>query len=140
MQDLTNFIAAHMGLAYSFVAIVFLLCIVEILRAKRKTVSIDIPQAVHLINRENAVVVDIRGNESFKNGHILDALSMASKDLLQSPQKLEKYKKKPLILVCQAGNESQKIAAFLSKHGYNVYSLSGGLRAWSDASMPVVKQ
>lgn len=139
MQDLTTFIANHMGLTYAFAIVVILLFIVEILRSRRNAFNIDVPQAVHLMNRENAVVIDIRPAEQFQKGHILDAMPLPASDMAKSAQKLEKFRKKPLIIVCQSGIQSQKIAALLIKQGYNTYSLAGGLRAWSEANMPITK-
>lgn len=139
MQDLTTFIVNHMWLTYAFAIVVILLLIVEILRNRRNTFNIDVPQAVHLMNRENAVVIDIRPAEQFQQGHILAAMPLPASDITKSTQKLEKFRKKPLIIVCQSGIQSQKIAAFLIKHGYNSYSLAGGLRAWSEANMPITK-
>lgn len=93
-----------------------------------------------LINRDNAIVIDIRQNEAYHNGHIIGSQSMIPHEIRQHPKKLEKYKGRPLIVVSQSSHESQKIAALLLKHGYNAYSLTGGMRAWIEAQMPLVKE
>lgn len=139
MQDLSQFIARHLGLTYALAITLLALMVIEYLRARRNQVNINTVQAVQLINRQNAVVIDIRADDTFRTGHILDAISLSSADLLNSGKKLEKYKKRPIIVVCNGGMESQKIAAHLLKQGYNAFSLAGGLRAWSDADLPIVK-
>lgn len=125
MQDLFTFIANHMALSYAFVAALILLTIVEFLRMKRSDVGITTAQAVQLINRQNANVVDLRASENFKQGHIIDAVSLTAKEITDGSKKIEKLKSRPVIIVCNAGMESQKIAALLLKQGYNAFSLSG---------------
>lgn len=139
MPDIFTFISQHMGLAYSFVILFVILMIVEYLRLRRNNFRINPSQAVQLINRNNAVVIDIRANDLFSKGHIIDAVSMSTQDMQDTPKKLEKYRARALIIVCQTGVESQKTAALLMKQGYNVYALSGGVRAWNEAGMPLVK-
>jgi len=140
MQDLTIFVSHHPGLFLAAAIIFILAMIVELFRATRGNLRIDIPKAIQLINHEHAAVIDIRPTELFRKGHILDAISIPAKDLMISTKKMDKFKSKPIIIACNAGVESQKIAAHLLKQGYNVYSLSGGTRAWGDAGMPLIKE
>lgn len=140
MQDLAQFIANHMALTYLFAITLVLLMFVEFIRARRNQVAVDVPRMVQLINRENAVIIDIRSNDLFKKGHINDARSLASKDLTTNTKVIDKFKKRPLVVVCATGLDSQKIAAFLSRQGYNAFALSGGIRSWSEAQLPLIKQ
>lgn len=140
MQDLITFISHHRVLAYAFVSILVLLMIVEYFRLKRNNIRVDTAKAIQLINRENAVVIDIRPNESYRKGHIIDSVSLTSREIGENPKKIEKYRTKPIIIVCSGGIESQKIAALLLKRGYNAYSISGGISAWSQANMPLIKE
>lgn len=139
MQDIITFISTHPELCAAMGFALLLLIIVEFLRNKRRHFQVSPLEMTQLINHNNAVVIDIRSNEVFKNGHVIDAVSLPAKDVM-APKKLDKYKAKPIILVCQTGNDSQKIAASLLKGGYNVHSLAGGMRAWIDAQMPLVKE
>lgn len=139
MQNLSVFLSNHLALTYTLAGILLLLVIVEFLRLKRDNFRINVPKAIQLINRENATVLDIRSKDLFSKGHIIDSQQMTAKELQENPKRIERFKTKPLILVCSTGNESQKIAALLIKQGYNVYSLSGGIRAWVDADLPLVK-
>jgi len=139
MQDISTFVSNHLGLSYAFAIVLVLLLIVEALRAKRNTLNIDVSKAIQLINRENAVVIDIRSTAQYQNGHILDALPIPSSELHVAGKKIEKYKNKPIIIVCAAGVSSQKAAASLIKQGYNAYSLIGGIKAWGEANMPIIK-
>jgi rhodanese-related sulfurtransferase len=115
-----------------------ILMVIEFLRARRNAFNITPAQVTQFINRENATVIDIRQNDHFRKGHIIDAQSINPKEIVDNPKKLERFKSRPIVIVANASHESQKIAALLLKHGYNAYSLSGGMRAWNEAQMPLV--
>ena len=138
MQEISTFIANHLLLTYAFSGVLVLLMIVEFLRQKRQAFVISTTRAVQLINHDNAAVIDIRVADSYAKGHIIDAQSIPAAELIANTKKYEKLKLRPVIIVCNTGAESQKTAALLLKQGYNVYSLAGGLRAWSAADMPLV--
>lgn len=139
MHELTTFIANHPSLWLAAVVLFVLITIVEMIRNKKNVLILNSVQAVQLINHENASVIDIRSAESFRKGHIIDALSLPAADLLQSPKKIEKLRTRPLLLVCQNGQESQKLANSLLKQGYNTYYLGSGMRAWIEADLPLMK-
>ena len=140
MQDLITFFGNHPLLSMAAAVVLVLVFIVELLRAKRNTFNISPTSAVQLINHQNAVVIDIRPNDIYRKGHIIDAQSISQQEMKNSLKKLEKFKNKPIIIVCSAGIESQKVAALLLKQGYNAFSLTGGIRAWNNAGMPLVKE
>lgn len=138
MQDLITFINLHPLLSFATLFIIILILIVEWIRAKQKTVSITPTEAVQLINRENATVFDIRPPDAYHKSHIIDAQLSTEQTLREASKKIEKFKSKPLIIVCQQGHVSQKLAALLLKQGYNTFSLAGGMNAWQLAGMPTV--
>ena len=141
MQDLITFLSNHPALSLSGLFLIVLVIIVERMRAGTNKFALLPQQATQMINHQHAVVIDIRPADAFQKGHIIDSLSVPSRDLQASARKkIEKFKNKPLIFVCGTGYESKKIAATFIKQGYNAYSLSGGLRAWIEAQMPVVKK
>ncbi len=140
MENFTVFIARHMGLFYLLGAILIALMIIEAIRAKRGRVRLRPTDAVILINKQNAVVIDIRNNETYRKGHIIDALNLPPRELSEAGKKLDKYKNKPLIVVDGNGTDSHKAAAALVKQGYNAFILAGGIRAWSGADLPLVKE
>lgn len=140
MQDILTFLNQHQSIVSAILALLIVLVIIEFIRAKRLALQINTHRATHLINRENAVVIDIRDKELYKDGHIIDSLSMTKTELKNPPKRFDKYRTKPLIIVDQSGVDSQKVAADLFKHGYNVYSLAGGLRSWKEAQLPLIKE
>lgn len=139
MQELFKFISNHSLLSIAAVGVFILIIIIELLRARRMTFNLSPNQATQKINHDQAVVIDLRNKELFKQSHIIDAYSLTADEIKQFPKKLEKFKLRPLILVGNTNMESQKIASGLLKAGYNAYSLSGGMRNWIEAQMPVVK-
>lgn len=139
MQELSTFISNHLLLSVAAIAILVLLLIIEFLRAKRNTVNITPLQTTQLINHDNGVVIDVRSQDAYRKGHIIDAYSISGQELQTSTKKIEKFRARPIIIVCNMGVESQKIASLLLKNGYNAYSLAGGMRGWEEAQMPIVK-
>jgi rhodanese-related sulfurtransferase len=138
MQEITLFISHYPLLTAATIAVFILVVIVELLRAKQNAFNIGPVKVTQLINRENAVVIDIRQPELYRKSHIIDAHSMNSGDLLKDTKKIDKFRSRPLIIVANSHHESQKIAALLLKQGYNAFSLHGGMRAWMEAQMPLV--
>ena len=99
-------------------------------------------QATQLINREDALVVDVRDPGDFGAGHILGAKSvpLARLESGDVPNDLSKRKDKSLILYCERGDRADKAAAALRKQGFGkVVSLSGGIAGWRQAGLPVQK-
>ena len=94
-------------------------------------------QATHLINREDATLVDVRDPGEYGAGHILGARNVPVARLGEVGD-LGKRKERPLILYCDSGDRSGKASAALRKQGYTkVLNLSGGFGAWKQAGLPV---
>ena len=101
--------------------------------------SVSPSQATQLINREDALVVDVRDPGEYGAGHILGAKNLPLSGI-DSGAEIAKRKDRPLILYCDTGNRSAKAAAALKGQGYTrVLNLSGGLGAWQQAGLPVEK-
>jgi rhodanese-related sulfurtransferase len=97
-------------------------------------------QATQLINREDALVIDVRDADAYAKGHILGAKSMPLADLARRAGDLEKHKSKAVIVSCQTGDRSSAAAATLREHGFSrVHPLNGGFAAWQQAGLPVEK-
>jgi len=97
-------------------------------------------EAVMLINRENALILDVRNETEFASGHIAEARNIPVAQLDTQLASLAKYKDKPLLINCQGGVRSASACAMLKKNGFaRLYNLKGGINAWTQANMPVVK-
>ena len=96
--------------------------------------------AVLLINRQKAVVVDVCGVDEFKAGHVAGAKNVPLDELEGKLAGLVKNKATPVILVCASGARSKRAVAIAKKLGFeNAHSLAGGLAAWRSPSLPVEK-
>ena len=96
--------------------------------------------AVQLINREKAVVIDVCETEEFAAGHVGGAKNIPLNLLEDKLANAVKNKALPLILVCETGARSARAVAIAKKLGYeNTQSISGGLKAWRTANLPVEK-
>jgi len=103
--------------------------------------SVNATQATQLINREDALVVDVRDPGEYGTGHILGAKNVPLSRIDAGGSEIApKRKDKPVIVYCDTGNRSSKAAAALRSQGFGkVVSLSGGLGAWQQAGLPVEK-
>ncbi len=138
MGQAGQFILNHWALCLAFVSILLLIFISELLTQRKQAKSLSPTAAIELINHEQAVVIDLRDPETFRAGHIIGAICVPSDDFNQ--KRMEKYKSKPLILVCARGLQSATMATKLREQGFtSPMTLAGGITAWQAASLPLVK-
>lgn len=96
--------------------------------------------AVQLINRERAVVLDVREADEFAAGHIGGAKHLAVGDVEARLGDTVKNKGVPLILVCATGARANRALATAKKLGYEqAQVLAGGLKSWKEANLPIEK-
>ena len=97
-------------------------------------------EAVQCMNREKGVVIDVCSADEFAQSHIKGAVNVPLDELEARLDKAVKNKSTPVIMVCAAGARSKRAQAVAQKLGYEkVHSLHGGLTAWKEANLPVVK-
>ena len=102
--------------------------------------SLTAQGAVQLINRERAVVVDVREPEEFAAGHVTGAKNVPLNELEQKLPSAVKNKSLPLLLICATGARAQRAVATAKKLGYEqAQAVSGGLKSWKEANLPVEK-
>ncbi|NJD24943.1 MAG: rhodanese-like domain-containing protein [Betaproteobacteria bacterium] len=102
--------------------------------------SVNPGQATLLINREDAVIVDVREPDEFARGHLPEAKNIPLARIGERVGEIERYKDKPVIVCCASGMRSGKACGELAKHGFaKLHSLAGGIDAWSGAGYPLKK-
>lgn len=95
-------------------------------------------QATLLMNRENAVVIDVREPGEWNAGHIAGARHFALSQLDQRIAELEKLKSRPLIVCCASGTRGASASGRLRKAGFEkVFTLAGGIAGWTEAKLPL---
>lgn len=109
-----------------------------LIRGKTGGPAVSPMQATQLINREDAIVVDVRDQQEYAKGHIPNARHIPLAQFDKRIDELEKFKKRPVIVNCQSGNRSYSACAALRKSGFEkVFNLDGGASAWEQAGLPL---
>jgi len=139
MEKILAFAGNHPVLVGSFIAVLVGLIVTELLRATRKFKTVSSADAIRLINREDAAIIDISANNDFDNKHIVAAINMPPSQLLASNKKLMKLQGRPVLMYCKTGQASHQNANKLIALGLGpVYVLRGGLAQWQQDQQPVV--
>lgn len=102
--------------------------------------EVDCVAALQLINHKNALVLDVREQNEYNAGHILNSTVIPLAKLDERIGELEKFKEQPVLIVCNTGNRSSTACVVLGKHGFaQAYNLAGGIAVWQKANLPLVK-
>ena len=100
--------------------------------------EIGTADTTRLINRENAVLLDIREASELEAGKLPNAVHIPLSQLQSRVGELSKYTSRPVIVYCARGMRSRGAAGMLAKAGFaGIYQLQGGVKAWKDAGLPV---
>ena len=129
MQQLIEFVGNHYILSSIWVALA-LLFIYSLVSSKLSPVKeLGTLEMTMLMNKQDAVVLDIRPQPDFRKGHILGARQLVAEKLAKGDfSDLEKQKDKPIIVVCRSGRRATQAIRHLSKHGID--AINGG--AWQN--------
>ena len=101
---------------------------------------VDTTRAIALINRQDALVLDVRDPGAYGAGHILGAKNLPLARIEEGAGEIAKRKDKPVIVYDEDGQRASKAAAALKRQGFTqVANLSGGIGAWRQAGLPVEK-
>lgn len=102
--------------------------------------EVDCTAALQLINHKNALMLDVRDDNEYQAGHVLNSTQIAFGKLKERVGELEKYKERPIVVMCHSGSRSAAACAILGKDGFaQVYNLAGGLMAWQKSNLPLQK-
>lgn len=140
-QQLIEFLGNHPALALAFVAICAGIAWTFIVGRTSAGKSVTPMEAVGLTGREDAVVVDVRGEGEFSGGHIVNALNVPETALKDSTARLDKLRERTLIVVCKNGQRAGAVADSLRKQGFQkALALQGGIAAWQNAGYPLTRK
>ncbi len=115
--------------------------LVDLARGRGGNGQLSPVEATMLINREDAVVIDVRDQGEYAQGHIPNARHIPAGDIERRSGELEKWKDHPVILCCATGARSTSAATQLRKAGFEkVYNLRGGMMEWQKAGQPVSRK
>jgi len=138
MAQFVEFIGNHLILSGMWV--ITLIAII-VYHARAASGSVGPQRAVMMINRDGAVVVDVRDKKEFDQGHIAGAINIPLVKLKQRMAELNKHKDKPKLVVCKMGQQSGAAAKSIEEAGCgNAVKLSGGISEWTARSFPLVQK
>ena len=103
--------------------------------------ALSISEAVQLVNNDEGVFLDIRDAGDYARGHITDALHIPAATLAKRAGELEKFREKPVVVVCKMGQSAGPATKTLRAQGFSrAQKLSGGMMEWDAQKLPIVTQ
>jgi len=140
LQTLLAFASDHLLLSLALVGLTLALIYNEVARLFSGFKSITPAQLTALINRDNALLIDLSASGDFEKGHIAGAKNLAMSQFDPENKLLAKARELPVALTCRSGNVSADAAKRLVKAGFrSVFWLDGGIAAWQQAELPLIK-
>lgn len=138
MERLLDFSINHWDLVLALIIILMMIFGGGIMRRIRGFKEVTAVDAVTLMNRENAVYIDVREDKEYAEGHLLDSIHIPLGQLVERVAEIDAHKQQPVIVGCRSGNRSAMGCARLRREGFEqVYNLKGGILAWQSASLPL---
>ncbi|AGH82230.1 rhodanese domain-containing protein [Psychromonas sp. CNPT3] len=142
MQEYIDFFSRNMMLSVAWLAIAGMF-LHHVFKEKFSGFkNIDRQDATLLINKENAIVVDVREPADYKKGHIVHAKNITQSQIDDGKlSMIESHKQTPIIVVCDSGLRSKASAIKLAKAGFtNVNNLDEGMSGWVSENLPVIRK
>ena len=140
MTEFYQFAMDNLALFGGWLVVAILLLVVQFRLMAHGPKSITTQMLTNFVNRENAVVVDIRGQADFNKGHIAGAVNIPLSQVKDKVADLEKYQGRPIIMVCANGIQVSGACETLRKAGIGqLHKLAGGMSSWTGDNLPVVK-
>ncbi len=140
LERLPEFIGNHPILSLAFVGIGVALVANELSRFTRGYKGVSPAELTQLMNREDALVVDVSPINDYEKGHIVGSKHVAMSQFDPESKLLAKVKEMPVAVVCRAGMQSGVAAKRLVKAGFKrVHMLEGGIAAWQQAELPLAR-
>ncbi len=140
LEALLAFAGRHPYLSLALAGLTIAIVYTEVARLFRGYKALRPAELTGLINRDNALVVDLSSSSEFEKGHIPGSRNIAPSQFDPEHKQLAAAKALPVVAVCRTGQASSAAAARLKKAGFEkVYWLDGGIAAWQQADLPLVK-
>lgn len=139
-EQLQAFASSSPLLSMALVGLTLAILVTEIARLFRGYKALRPAELTTLINRDNALVVDLSASGDFEKGHIAGSRNVAPSQFDPENKLLAAAKSLPVVVVCRNGQASAGAAKRLKKAGFEqVHWLDGGVAAWQQADLPLVK-
>ena len=141
MEKLPEFIANHLFLVSLFIGLLSLLLWNLFGTAVSGLTEVSAAEATRLLNHEKGVMLDVRPEKQYSEGHVLNAINMPLDKLANQAETLKKYREQPIILFSGVAPEAVRVARALKQQGFSrLYTLKGGAQAWRNANLPLLRE
>ncbi len=142
MQEYIDFFSSQPMLSLAWIAIAALLVHTLIKDKLTGIKTVNAQEATLLMNKQNALVIDVRSRDDFRKGHIVNAKNITLSQIEQGNfTEIENHKQNPIIVVCESGTRSASAASKLTKAGFTqVNNLFSGMGGWTSANLPTTKK
>jgi len=138
MDQYIEFISNHYLLSLALVVVTYLLLQELIESSFNKFERLSPLLAVTKMNSADTIIVDVRDPHEYIKGHIENSINLPLGKFSETLPSLEKYKKQPIIVVCQTGTRSSPACKTLTKANFEqVFNITGGMQSWEDNKLPV---
>lgn len=139
MNRFFEYVANHPLLVAATALVALVAIVLEARQRARGSTAVGTTDAVLLAN-QGALMLDVRTDEQYAEGHIIDARHIKNTDLETSLDSLKKYREKPVVVYCESGPISAAAARLMKTRGFaKVANLKGGIQAWKQDNLPLVK-
>ena len=139
-EQLQAFASSSPMLSLALAGLTIALVVTEVAHLFRGYKALRPAELTGLINRDNALVVDLSASADFEKGHIAGSRNIAPSQFDPENKVLAAAKQLPVVVVCRNGQASAAAAKRLKKAGFEQVSwLDGGVAAWQQADLPLVK-
>ena len=139
MEQFLDFLLRHWMLTGTFVILLAWLFQTGTGSVVQGIKTLSVSDAISKVNHDKGIFIDVRPEEKYQSGYIVNSVNIPLASLSDKPKKLPRTKSKPIIVVCQIGQSAIKGAKLLEEAGYeNVFVLRGGIKDWQFAEMPLV--
>lgn len=141
MQQFIEFIQSNLVLSLVWVGLLLTLIFTTIKQKTARYKILSPNDATMLVNRKNAVFIDVRSRDDYRAGHIAGAIHVLAKDIKANAlNEIEKYKSAPIILVCKTGQTAIESANVLAAAGFeDLNVLKDGLISWNETNLPLIR-
>jgi len=137
MEDINQFTSQNFFLIFVWFGLLFMI-IHSFIKAKWDRTP---QQVVQLLNDDTSVMVDVRENSEYSQGHIVNSKHIPLSEMKNRVAELEKYKEGNVVVSCRSGARSSGTINMLRKQGFkNVFNLRGGIMAWENENLPITKK
>ncbi|MBI4807574.1 MAG: rhodanese-like domain-containing protein [Nitrosomonadales bacterium] len=103
--------------------------------------GVDVKLAQSMVSSQGALLLDVREPAEYAAIHAPNAKLIPLGEVALRLKELAAYKDKPVAVICRSGRRSAKAVALLQEAGFTqVSNVQGGIQAWEQAGLEVIKQ